>query len=70
MLREKKKQTFKGLVVGLTMVTMKLGKKKALTSSWEGPYQFVGHVDGNNNVDFDEGNKLCIIRNGDGHQWE
>jgi hypothetical protein len=49
------------------MVKMKLGKKKALTSSWEGPYQFVGHVDGNNQVDFDEGNRLCIIKNGDGH---
>ncbi len=24
----------------------KLGKKKALTSSWEGPYQFVAHEDG------------------------
>jgi hypothetical protein len=48
----------------------KLRKRNFLTSSWEGPYQFVGHVNGNNNVDFDEGNKLCIIRNGDGHQWE
>jgi len=29
------------------MVKMKkLGKKKALTSSWEGPYQFVAHEDG------------------------
>ncbi len=63
----KRKQTFKGLVVGLTMVEMKLVKKKALTLSWEGPYQFVGHVDGNSNVDFDEGNMLCIIRDGDGH---
>jgi hypothetical protein len=38
--------------------------------SWEGPYQFVGRVDGNNNVDFDEGNKLCIIKDGDEHKWE
>jgi hypothetical protein len=42
----------------------KSGKKKAL--SWEGPYQFVGHVDGNGNVDFEEGNRLFIIRDGDG----
>jgi hypothetical protein len=35
----KGKQTFEGLVVGLTMVKMKkLGKKKTLTSSWESPY--------------------------------
>jgi hypothetical protein len=35
----KGKQTFEGLVVEQTMVKMKkLGKKKALTSSCEGPY--------------------------------
>jgi hypothetical protein len=35
----KGKQTFEGLVVGETMVKMKKPKKKkALTSSWEGPY--------------------------------
>ncbi len=33
------KQTFEGLIVGQTMVKMKKpGKKKVLTSSWEGPY--------------------------------
>jgi hypothetical protein len=33
------KQTFEGLVAGQTMVKMKKPrKKKALTSSWEGPY--------------------------------
>lgn len=53
------------------MVKMKkLGKKKALTSSWEGPYQFVGYVDGNDDIDFDEGNRLCIIQDVDEHQWE
>jgi hypothetical protein len=36
---KKGKQTFEGLVVGLTMDKMKKpGKKKALTLSWEGPY--------------------------------
>jgi hypothetical protein len=44
------------------MVKMKkLGKKKALTSSWEGPYQFVVHVDGIGNLDFEEGNRICIL---------
>jgi hypothetical protein len=34
------------------MVKMKKpGKKEALTSSWEGPYQFVAHVDGIGNLD-------------------
>jgi membrane-bound lytic murein transglycosylase len=67
----KGKQTFEGLVTKLAMVKMKKqGKKKVLTLSWEGPYQFVGHVDGNGNVDFEKGNMLCIIRDGDGHWWE
>jgi hypothetical protein len=36
---KKGNQTFKRLVVGQTMVKMKKPrKKKALTSSWEGPY--------------------------------
>jgi hypothetical protein len=53
----KGKQTFEGLVVKKTMVKMKKpGKKKALTTSWEGPYQFIGHVDGKGDFDFEEGN--------------
>jgi hypothetical protein len=53
------------------MVKMKkLGKKKALTFSWEGPYQFVGHTDGNGNLDFEKGNMVCIMKDVDGHQWE
>jgi hypothetical protein len=45
-------------------------KKKALTASWEGPYQFIGHVDGKGNFEFEEGNRICIIQDADGHQWE
>jgi hypothetical protein len=67
----KSKQTFEGLVAGETMVKMKkLGKKKALTTSWEGPYQFIGHVDGKGNFDFEEGSRICIIKDVDGHKWE
>ncbi len=67
----KGKQTFEGLVTRHTMVKMKKpGKKKALTLSWEGPYQFVGYIDGNRNFDFEERNKVCIITNVNGHQWE
>jgi hypothetical protein len=67
----KRKQTFEGLIVGQTMVKMKKpGKKKALTSSWEGPYQFVVHADGIGNLDFKEGSRICIIKDADGNQWE
>jgi hypothetical protein len=44
------------------MVKMrKPGKEKALTASWEGPYQFIGHVDGKGNFEFEEGSRICII---------
>jgi hypothetical protein len=53
------------------MVKMrKPGKKKALTASWEGPYQFIGHVDGKGNFEFEEGSRICIIQDVDGHQRE
>ncbi len=68
---KKGKQTFEGLVVGQTMVKMKKPRKnKTLISSWERPYQFVGHVNGNGNFDFEKGSKVCIIKDVDGHQWE
>jgi hypothetical protein len=62
---------FEGLIAGQTMVKMKkLGKRRALITSWEGPYQFIGHTDGKGNFDFEEGCRLCIIQDVDGHQWE
>jgi hypothetical protein len=67
----KGKQTFEGLVAGETMVKMKKPrKKKPLTLSWEGPYQFVGYADGNGHFDFEEGSRICIIKDADEHQWE
>ncbi len=70
----KGKHLFEGLVAGETMVKMKKpgkpGKKRALTASWEGPYQFVGHTNGKGNFDFEEGCRICIIQDGDGCQWE
>jgi hypothetical protein len=48
------------------MVKMKKPrKKKVLILSWQGPYQFVGHVDGNGYFDFEE-RRVCII-DVDGH---
>ncbi len=65
------KHLFEGLIVGQTMVkTKKPRKRRALTASWEGPYQFIGHTDGKGNFDFEEGCRLCIIQDADGHQWE
>jgi hypothetical protein len=67
----KGKHLFEGLVAGVMMVKMKKpGKKKALVASWEGPYQFIGHTDGKGNLDFEEGYRMCIIQDADGHQWE
>jgi hypothetical protein len=67
----KGKHLFEGLITGETMVKMKKpGKKKALTASWEGPYQFIGHADGKGNFDFEEGSRICIIQDADGRQWE
>jgi hypothetical protein len=65
------KQAFEGLIAGQTMVKMrKPRKKKALIAGWEGPYQFVALADGMGNLDFDEGNMICIIQDADGNQWE
>jgi hypothetical protein len=67
----KGKHLFEGLVVGQMMLNMKKPWKiRALIASWEGPYQFIGHTDGKGNLDFEEGCRLCIIQDVDGHQWE
>jgi hypothetical protein len=65
---KKGKQTFEGLVAGKTMVKMKKPwKKKTLITSWQGPYQFIGHVDGKGNFDFEEGNRVCTVKDAFGH---
>jgi len=65
------KHLFDGLIVGQTMVKMKKpGKRRVLTASWEGPYQFIEHSDGKGSFNFEEGCRLCIVQNADGHQWE
>jgi hypothetical protein len=65
------KHLFEGLIAGQTMVKMKKpGKRRALTTSWEGPYQFIRHSDGKGNLDFEEGCRLYILQDADGHQWE
>jgi len=44
------------------MVKMKKPRKRrAMTASWEGPYQFIGHLDRKGNLDFEEGSLLHIV---------
>jgi len=67
----KGKHLFEGLIAGLTMVKMKkLGMRRALSASWEGPYKFIGHTDGKGNLEFEEGCRMCIIQDAAGNQWE
>jgi hypothetical protein len=40
----------------------KLGKKKSLASSWEGPYLFVRYLDGHGFLEQDEGRRVCVVR--------
>jgi hypothetical protein len=63
----KGKHLFEGLVARVSMVKMKKpGKRRALTASWEGPYQFVGHTDGKGDFDFEEGCRICIVQDAEG----
>jgi hypothetical protein len=67
----KGKHLFESLTAGETMVKMKKpGKRRVLAASWEGPYRFVGHVDGKGNYDFEEGCRLCVLQDANGRQWE
>jgi hypothetical protein len=51
---------FEGVWVKVKM--WKLGKKKNLAGSWEGPYVFVIYKDGKGFHDQDEGGNTCIIK--------
>ncbi len=65
------KHLFERLVAGVSMVKMKKpGQRKALSASWEGLYHFVGHADGKGDFIFEEGSRICIVRDTDGRQWE
>jgi hypothetical protein len=67
----KGKSTFEGFESRKMMVMIKKPiKRKALASSWEGPSRFMGYANGNRDIEFDEYNRICIIRDVDEHQWE
>ncbi len=53
------------------MVKMKKPrKKKPFNCKLEAPYQFIGHENGKGDFDFEEGSKVCIIKDANGHKWE
>jgi hypothetical protein len=65
------KHPFEGLVAGVSMVKMKIpGKRRALSASWEGPYQFIEHADGKGDFDFEEGCRICVVQDANGRRWE
>ncbi len=65
------KHLFEGLVAGVSMVKMKIpGKRRALSASWEGPYQFIGHADGKGDFDFEKGCRIYVVQDAEGRRWE
>jgi L-rhamnose mutarotase len=67
----KRLQLFEGFEEGDTKVKMhKLGKKRNLMGSWEGPYDFVSNKDGKGCQEQDEGSTTCMIKDLDGKCWE
>jgi hypothetical protein len=47
----------------------KLGKKKSLASSWEGPYLFVRYLDGHGFLEQDEGRKVYVVKGKNEKLW-
>ncbi len=63
---QEKGNTFPCFVVEKDMVNMKKpSKKKYLEASWEGPYFFVGYANVKDNVEFDEGGHIYVIKGQD-----
>ncbi len=58
-------------MAGVSMVKMKiLGKRRVLSASWEGPYQFIEHADGKGDFDFEERCRICVVQDANGRRWE
>jgi hypothetical protein len=54
---------FLGLKEGVTYVKMeKLGKKKSLVSTWEGPFLFLNYFDDNGFMGQDEGVECVLLK--------
>ncbi len=62
---------FLGLKEGVTYVKMnKLGKKKSLVSSWEGPFLFLNYLDGIEFMEQDEGERMCVVKSREEQLWD
>jgi hypothetical protein len=62
---------FLGFKEGETFVEMKkLGKKKLLASSWEGPFMFVRYLDGHGFLEQDDGKIVCVVKGKDDKLWD
>jgi len=48
----------------------KLGKKKSLASSWEGPFLFMKYLDNNGFQEQDEGGKIFVLKGKDEKLWD
>jgi hypothetical protein len=55
---------------GIKVNMCKLGIKKNLVGSWEGPYVFVVYKDGKGFQEQNEGGKTCTIKDMDKKHWE
>lgn len=54
---------FFGFVEGETYVKMKKpGKKKLMTSNWEGPFLIMKYLDNNGFKEWDEGDRIYVIK--------
>jgi hypothetical protein len=65
------KHEFVGFEEEKTMVKMrKPRKRRALLTNWEGPYAFMKYKDEKGCREFDDGNRVHILKGIDGKQWE
>jgi len=48
----------------------KLGKKKSLVFSWEGPFLFLNYLDGNEFMEQDEGKIMWVVKSREEQLWD
>ncbi len=52
------------------MKMKKLGKKKSMVSSWEGPFLFLKYLDGDGFIEQDEKGKMCVVKGKTKQLWD
>jgi len=65
----KGKQFFEGLQVGSLVKMRRLGKKKGLELSWEGPYKVMRYKDEQGFLEF-HGCQVCLLQDDDEQVWK